>query len=179
MVVSNAPTPETLENLVDNKIDFGVVSTPFESRNGIEVMEVKEIEDVFVAGRRFLPYKNRMLDLQELERIPIICLEGKTSTRTYIDGFLWDNGVRIRPEFELATSNMIVQFALRNLGVGCVMREFAREYLDSGTLFELRFNKIIPKRQFCVVTNTKVPLSAATANMLRLLQEEATERKNI
>jgi DNA-binding transcriptional LysR family regulator len=179
VVVSNAPTPETLENLVDNKIDFGVVSTPFESRNGIEVMEVKEIEDVFVAGRRFLPYKNRMLDLQELERIPIICLEGKTSTRTYIDGFLWDNGVRIRPEFELATSNMIVQFALRNLGVGCVMREFAREYLDSGTLFELRFNKIIPKRQFCVVTNTKVPLSAATANMLRLLQEEATERKNI
>lgn len=179
VVVSNAPTPETLENLVDNKIDFGVVSTPFESRHGIEVREVKEIEDVFVAGRRFLPYKNRMLDLQELERIPIICLEGKTSTRTYIDGFLWDNGVRIRPEFELATSNMIVQFALRNLGVGCVMREFAREYLNSGTLFELRFNKIIPKRQFCVVTNTKVPLSAATANMLRLLQKEATERKNI
>lgn len=179
VVVSNAPTPETLENLLDNKIDFGVVSTPFESRHGIEVMTVKEIEDVFVAGRRFLPYKNRMLDLQELERIPIICLEGKTSTRSYIDGFLLDNGVRIRPEFELATSNMIVQFALRNLGVGCVMREFAREYLDSGTLFELRFNKIIPKRHFCVVTNTKVPLSAATANMLRLLQEEATERKNI
>lgn len=179
VVVSNAPTPETLENLLDNKIDFGVVSTPFESRHGIEVMTVKEIEDVFVAGRRFLPYKNRMLDLQELERIPIICLEGKTSTRSYIDGFLLDNGVRIRPEFELATSNMIVQFALRNLGVGCVMREFAKEYLDSGTLFELRFNKIIPKRHFCVVTNTKVPLSAATANMLRLLQEEATERKNV
>lgn len=179
VVVSNAPTPETLENLLDNKIDFGVVSTPFESRHGIEVMTVKEIEDVFVAGRRFLPYKNRMLDLQELERIPIICLEGKTSTRSYIDGFLLDNGVRIRPEFELATSNMIVQFALRNLGVGCVMREFAREHLDSGTLFELRFNKIIPKRHFCVVTNTKVPLSAATANMLRLLQEEATERKNV
>ncbi len=179
VVVSNAPTPETLENLLDNKIDFGVVSTPFESRHGIEVMTVKEIEDVFVAGRRFLPYKNRMLDLQELERIPIICLEGKTSTRSYIDGFLLDNGVRIRPEFELATSNMIVQFALRNLGVGCVMREFAKEYLDSGTLFELRFNKIIPKRHFCVVINTKVPLSAATANMLRLLQEEATERKNV
>ena len=179
VVVSNAPTPETLENLLDNKIDFGVVSTPFVSNHGIEVMTVKEIEDVFVAGRRFLPYKNRMLDLQELERIPIICLEGKTSTRSYIDGFLLDNGVRIRPEFELATSNMIVQFALRNLGVGCVMREFAREYLDSGTLFELRFNKIIPKRHFCVVTNTKVPLSAATANMLRLLQEEATERKNV
>lgn len=179
VVVSNAPTPETLENLLDNKIDFGVVSTPFESKHGIEVMTVKEIEDVFVAGRRFLPYKNRMLDLQELERIPIICLEGKTSTRSYIDGFLLDNGVRIRPEFELATSNMIVQFALRNLGVGCVMREFAREYLDSGTLFELRFNKIISKRHFCVVINTKVPLSAATANMLRLLQEEATERKNV
>ncbi len=79
------------------------------------------------------------------------------------------NGVLVQPEFELATSGMIVQFALRNLGVGCVMRDFAREYLEDGKLFELRFNMIIPKRHFCVVTNPKNPLSAAAKNMLALL----------
>ena len=77
--------------------------------------------------------------------------------------------VMIRPEFELATSDMIVQFALRNLGVGCVVRDFARQYLEDGRLFELRFNRIIPGRHFCVVTNPRNPLSVAAKNMLDLL----------
>ena len=168
VAVSNAPTPETLENLEQNKIDFGVVSTPFEKRDVLEAVNVREIEDVFVAGRKFIQYKNRMLDLQELENIPIIYLEGVTSTRSYMDSFLEKNKVQIRPEFELATSDMIVQFALRNLGVGCVVRDFAQEYLEDGRLFELRFNMIIPKRHFCVVTNPKYPVSAAARHLLDL-----------
>ena len=72
----------------------------------------------------------------------------------------------MQPEFELATSDMIVQFVRRNLGVGCVMRDFARDYVESGLLFELRFNKIIPKRQFCVVRNTKMPMAPAAEKLL-------------
>lgn len=167
--VSNAPTPETLHNLLENKIDFGVVSTPFDNRDGLKAVEVREIEDVFVAGRKFIRYKNRMLDLQELEKMPLIYLEGATSTRSCMDIFLQKNNVHVQPEFELATSDMIVQFALRNLGVGCVVRDFAKEYLEDGRLFELRFNMIIPKRHFCVVTNPANPLSAAARSMLELL----------
>lgn len=172
VVVTNAPTPETLRNLREGIIDFGVVSTPFDAGDEIQAIVVREIEDVFVAGRKFIPYKNRMLDLQELEHMPIICLEGETSSRNYIDNFLRQNHVEIKPEFELATSDMIVQFTLRNLGVGCVVRDFAREYLDSGQLFELRFNQIIPKRHFCVVTDGKNPISAAAQNLLELVYED-------
>ncbi len=96
--VTNAPTPATLELLSKGEIDFGVVSTPFESGENIQVIPVKEIEDVFVAGRRFITYKNRMLDLQELEHMPIISLEQRTSTRSYMDRFLWENGCGKRDE---------------------------------------------------------------------------------
>lgn len=170
--VSNAPTPETLANLRENKIDLGVVSTPFDDREDLCAMQVREIEDVFVAGRKFIRYKNRMLDLQELEKMPIIYLDGATSTRNYMDAFLVQNGVHIQPEFQLATSDMIVQFALRNLGVGCVMRDFAKGYLEDGRLFELRFNRIIPKRHFSVVTNPRNPLSAAARNLLQLMEAD-------
>ena len=170
VVVSNAPTPETLGSLQECKIDFGVVSTPFENRTGLETTMVREIEDVFVAGRKFIQFKNRMLDLQELENMPIICLEGLTSTRSYMDAFLRSNHVEICPEFELATSDMIIQFALRNLGVGCVVRDFAKGYLEDGSLFELRFNRMIPKRHICVATNPGNTLSVAARNMLVLLQ---------
>ena len=54
IVVSNAPTPETLASLRNGKIDFGVVSTPFDGE-GLHWEKVQEIEDIFVAGRRFIP----------------------------------------------------------------------------------------------------------------------------
>lgn len=167
VVVTNAPTPETLELLRQGKIDFGAISTPFEGEEQLQTVKVRTIEDVFVAGRKFIQYKNKMLDLQELEKLPIISLEGKTSTRSYMDQFLSQNKVTLMPEFELATSDMIVQFALRSLGVGSVVRDFAQEYLEDGRLFELRFNKIIPKRQICIVTHKRNPISRAATAFLK------------
>jgi DNA-binding transcriptional LysR family regulator len=169
VMVANAPTPETLKLLRAGTIDFGVVSTPFPREGDIRAEPVREIEDVFVAGRRFTSYKNKMLDLQELEKLPLIFLEGSTSTRAYMDAYLAENGVAVQPEFELSTSDMIVQFALRNLGIGCVVRDFATEALESGRLFELRFNKMIPKREFCVVTSRKSPLGAAAGKLVDIM----------
>lgn len=171
--VTNAPTPETLQNLQEGKIDFGIVSEPFVEGEGRKITVVRRIEDIFVAGRKFIAYKNRMMDLKELEELPLICLEGGTSTRSYMDGLLQENLVEIKPEFELATSDMIVQFALRNLGIGCVVRDFAKEYLESGQLFELRFHQRIPGRHFCLVTDVKNPLSAAAGNLLEMIYESA------
>lgn len=169
VTVTNAPTPETLQYLKEGRIDFGIVSTPFPEMADMKITTVREIEDIFVAGRRFISYKNKTLDLQELEKLPLICLEKNTSTRSYMDNFLSKNNVIIHPEFELATSDMIVQFALRNLGVAGIVKDFAKDYVESGLLFELRFNKIIPKRSFCVVQNTKVPMPAASRKLLEIM----------
>ncbi len=170
VTVTNGPTPETLSYLEDDKIDFGVISTPFNEKDGYSFFPVSEIEDTFVAGRKFIQYKNKTLDFSDLSNVPLIMLEGKTSTRDYITSLLNENGAELRPEFELATSDMIVQFALRNLGVGCVVKDFAKEYLDSGVLFELRFNKMIPKRKICVITNETRPLSIAARKLVELIK---------
>jgi len=111
--VSNGPTPETLIFLQEGKIDFAVVSTPFQANESNNVIKVKEIEDVFIAGRKFMQYKNKTLDLQELEKLPLITLERNTSTRTSMNDFLREKGIVMKPEFELSTSDMIVQFAMR------------------------------------------------------------------
>ncbi len=173
--VTNAPTPETLKILEAGAIDFGVISTPFAKRTDLQVMPVRTIEDVFVAGRRFLPYKNRTMDFHDLLELPMICLEKNTSTRSYIDTLLASYQVSLSPEFELATSDMIVQFALRSLGVGCVVRDFAAEYIDNGKLFELRFNTMLPKREFYIARDTRFPLSKAAKELLRLIKEDVKQ----
>lgn len=175
VTVTNAPTPETIRNLEDGMIDFGVISSPYQEKENLSFQAVKEIEDIFIAGRKFIQYKHRTLDFQELEKLPLIVLEGHTSSRSCMEEFLRKNSVEIQPEFELATSDMIVQFALRNLGIGNVMREFATQYLEEGKLFELRFNKRIPKRQICIVKNNKLPLSTPGEKLLNLIISSAYE----
>ena len=175
VVVTNAPTPDTLGLLEQGRIDFGVVSTPFEPGERVRAVPVRELEDIFVAGRRFIAYKNRMLDLQELRHLPMIFLEKNTSTRRFMDEYLEGSSVHILPEFELATSDMIVQFALRSLGVGCVVRDFAQVELDSGRLFELRFNKMIPKRSVCIVYDSKARLSTAARALFEIIGVETAE----
>jgi LysR family transcriptional regulator, low CO2-responsive transcriptional regulator len=83
--------------------------------------------------------------------------------------------VQITPEFELATSDMIVQFALRSLGIGCVVKDFCKSQLEEGLLFELRFKTRIPKRKFCVVTSENQVLSKAAGNLLQLIQQDRKE----
>ncbi len=174
--VTNAPTPETVRFLEEGSIDFGIVSGPLEETEEMLVESVREIEDIFVAGRKFTALKNRTLDFQKLEELPLIVLEKNTSSRSYMDVFLSGCGIVLKPEFELATSDMIVQFALRNLGVGCVVRDFAKEYLESGQLFELRFNTFTPKRNFCIIRSKKIPESMAARKLLEILNQDMDEK---
>lgn len=176
VTVTNAPTPETLGYLQAGKIDFGIVSTPFQAGKHIRVRPVKEIEDIFVAGKNFESLKGKELDYRILEELPIMCLEGNTSTRGYVEQYLKDQDVVLHPEFELATSDMLIQFAQKSLGVASVVKDFAEPKIREGTLFQLKFKEKIPKRQFCLVTDQRVPLSAAAGQMLGMLENEISGR---
>ena len=115
VMVSNGPTPETIDALENGSIDFGIVSTPFEGREEMQAIPVRQIENIFIAGSRFRErLEGRELDYGELRDYPCIFLEKKTSTRRFMDQYLEREGVSLEPEFELATSDMIVQFVKRN-----------------------------------------------------------------
>jgi DNA-binding transcriptional LysR family regulator len=167
--VTNAPTPSTLALLYDGKIDFGVVSEPFQVKTGIKYKRVRKIRDIFVAGSKFSYLKDKTMEYKELENLPIISLEQNTSTRKYVNEFLELNQVFLNPEFELATSDMIVKFALRNLGIGCVVKDFADEAMKKGELFELKFAEKIPERSICIVTSRQNPISKAAGSLLEML----------
>ena len=172
VTVTNAPTPETIKHLNDGKIDFGIVSTPLSVKNHLKMVPVRTISDVFVGGKSFEYLKGKELSYRALEELPVMCLEGNTSTRNYVEEFLKTQGVCVNPEFELATSGMLIQFARRNLGIASVVEDFAKEGIANGELFKLQFEQELPPRHFCVVTNESIPLSAAASRLLQFLQQD-------
>ncbi len=166
--VTNGPTPETLRALQQRTIDFGVVSQPVADPGGFVFTPVGQVQDTVIAGPRFAGLTRRTIPLRELESLPLIFLERNTSTRKYLDDFFAAAGLRLQPEFELATSDLIVRFVQRNLGVGCVVGDFAAEALENGTVSRLMLDTPIPPRPLCVVQSGR-PVSKAAERLLELI----------
>jgi len=172
--VTNGPSPETVELLKKGIIDFGVVSLPLANNEAIEVLEVKNIQDCFVANQQFGELAGRQISVRELVKYPIVILEKNTTTRQYIDDFLARYSVTLSPEFELATSDLIIQFACRGLGISCVIKEFVEEYIKNGSLFEIELKEEIPPRHIGIVKLRNIPLTAAAKKFMELIQKGIT-----
>ena len=171
LAVTNGPIPETMKYLAEGSIDFGLVTAPMTKKGSFDLTQVKTVQDIFVAGSRFAQLQGKKLEWKQLEQLPVVCLEKGTSTRSYVDGFLKEQNVAVQPEIELATSDMIVQFALKNLGVACVVKDFAEEHLERGELFELEFDQPLPERPMYLAVNKRLPISFAASKFLEMLEK--------
>ncbi len=169
--ITNGPTPETIRILENEKIDFGVISEPITKsrvKRGFSVIPAREIEDIFICGRELHERLKDNVELKDIAEMPLIMLEENTSTRKHIDLFFRENNICVSPEIELATSRLIVQFVKRNLGIGCVVKDFARADMEKGTIYEIKTARKIPKRNICIIKR-HTQCSKASELLLKML----------
>lgn len=168
--VTNRTTRETIALLKEGRIDFGIVNLPIDGQQ-LHVRESMTLHDCFVAGPEYVgdSDSDRALSWEELTRLPLLMLEKGSSIRRHADAFAERQGVRLKPEIELGSIELIVQFARIGLGVGCVIREFVRDELAEETLRELPLAPALPSRRIGLVTLRDVPLSAAAQRLLEQL----------
>ncbi len=159
---------ESIELLQSGKIDIAFVNLPLSEEN-IQIHYTVSVQDIFVAGTRFDHLKKSPLSLSEVARLPLILLEQKSNTRSYVEKFFLSKGVSISPEIALASYDLLLEFARVNLGVSCVVREFAQQYLTSGELFEVPTKESIPKRNIAMISLKNVSLTPAAAQLLEII----------
>ena len=81
-------------------------------------------------------------------------------------------GVKISPEFELGSHDLLLEFAKINLGIACVTKEFSKEYLNKGLIYEVQLTEEIPKRNIGVCFLKSVPLSRATTRFVEIIENK-------
>ena len=168
--ITNAPTPETLQHLKEGLIDFGVVSEPVDYNKGntsFNFKGVKSVNDILIAGNNFKELKNKQkVSVKELQDYPFIMLEKGTSTRQYIENYFKKNNIDINPEIELATSDLVVEFIRRGMGIGFILEDFVREDLRSEFLYKVNLSPELKSRQFYIVAHAHIPLTSAAKKLL-------------
>lgn len=167
--VVNRTTLELCTLLKSGEVDIAICNLPIKD-SSLEVKELIEIHDVFVYGEKYKKNLSTPLTLEEIAKFPLILLEPKSNSRQYVEKYILSKGIRIKPEIELGSHELLLEFAKINLGVSCVIREFSQEYLQVGVLYEVQTIEEIPKRSIGVCSLKSVSLSPASEKFVDLLE---------
>ena len=166
--ISNTTTPAALHALREHAIDFAVIIAPV-ADDSIEIHELLEIRDIFIAGPQFSQLKDTPLHLSDLNTYPIVSMEPGTGTREHLEHIFASFGCHLTPDIELATTDLITPMVSHNLGIGFVPYSFAESSLSNGSVFQLNIVDPIPRRSICIAVNKEFPLSVAAGKMVGLL----------
>ena len=168
MKIINRTTIELCDILKSGEIDIAVCNLPIED-SSLEVKELMDIHDIFVCGEKFKDRFPMPLSLKDLSKFSLILLEPKSNSRRYVEKYMLSRGIKIEPEIELGSHDLLLEFAKINLGISCVIKEFSQEYLGNKVLYEVPLEEEIPKRSIGVCFLKSVSLSSASAKFIENL----------
>lgn len=173
--VTNAPTPQTLSALRNGEIDFGVITESTLDNSGtnkeyggdICIIPVCEIHDIFICSDKYPIAGKKNAEISELSEYTVIMLEESTSTRRYVQSVIGKEN--LTPDIELATSDLLLEFAIRGIGISSIVENFAESAIESGKVKKIDLSAPIPPRHICIAYLKNVPLCTSAKEMLKLM----------
>lgn len=176
--IINRTTLELCDMLKSGEIDIAICNLPIDD-SAIESKPCLTVQDIFVCGEHYKDLAKNPIDILSLSSLPLILLEGKSNTRKYIEKYFLENGVKITPEIELGSHDLLLEFAKINLGIACVIREFSHDYMKDGSLYEIKLKEEIPKRSigFCYLKS--VSLSVASRKFVEIVESKEVSQEEI
>lgn len=172
--IINRTTFEICELLKSGEVDIGICNLPIEDSN-LNVKKLIDIQDIFVCGEGYRYIIDKKLSFSELAEMPLILLEPKSNSRQYVENYILSKGVKIEPEIELGSHDLLLEFARINLGISCVIKEFSMEYFDKRMLYEVKLEEEIPERAIGVCFLKSVSLSSAAMRFVEYLMDSEQE----
>ena len=167
----DSSTKQSIELIKANKADIAFVNLPLEEKGVTFTGQTGRVHDIFAANKEFSALFGKEIKLSSLQNYPILLLDTTTNTRQEIDKFTNELNIKITPEYELSSVELIVAMAKNGMGIACVPREYISEELKSGQLVELNVTPAMPARLTGVIVNKDRSYSFALAEFLKLLNK--------
>ncbi|ARK32874.1 LysR family transcriptional regulator [Halalkalibacter krulwichiae] len=170
LTILNGTTTEICDFIKTGKADIGICNLPIQEEH-LEVIPCKEVQDIFVCGEKYKKLTTKPISLEYLMRMPLIFLEKKSNSRMFVENFFKEKGFQVSPVFELGSYDLVVEFTKINLGISCVTKEFSKDYLERGDLYEIPLAEKIPKRSIGICYLKSVPLSRAAEKFVERVKQ--------
>ncbi len=167
--VINKTTYESLRLLKNGTIDMCFVNLPIENSEDLEITKCLEIHDCLIGGTKYKELAKNGVQLSKLSEYPLLLLEDMSNTRRQLDKFAAENGLIFKPIIELASYDLLIQFAKINLGLTFIIREFDNKAIDGESIFEIPVKPQLPNRYVGLVKLKNAALSYAANKFVEML----------
>lgn len=166
--IINRTTMELCELVKSGEIDIAICNLPIEDKS-LNIEKCKDIQDIFVYGHKYKKLDKKPTTYEELIEYPMILLDSRSRSRQYVERYLLSKGIKINPEIELGSHDLLLEFAKIGLGFACVVKEFSDNYLSNNSLWEVNLIAPIPKRSIGICSLKGVSLSPASERFIDYL----------
>jgi LysR family transcriptional regulator, low CO2-responsive transcriptional regulator len=151
---------KTLESVIDNSVDFGVVSMPVEdSRFTVKVIHRDELVVIAPPDHPIINGKKQVM-IQDVVKFPLL-LPKFGKTRDAIDELLHARKLKPNVSMELDSSELLKRFVAAGVGIGFIARSNALSDIKARTLAAMPIADAQIKRDLALVFRKDKALSRA------------------
>ena len=169
--IYNHSTPQAIEAVRSGIIDFAVASSPVNVEAPLKQIMLKTFKEILVGGTTFTALGSQELSIRELTDYPQICLGRETMTFRFYKDLFMSHGVELEPDTEVATTDQILPLVKCELGLAFLPETMAQESIDKKEIVKISLKDNIPKRNICLVYDSRHPVSSAARKLRKTIGE--------
>ena len=169
--ITNELTPNLIKDLRNGYIDFLVTNLPMKDYLDLDVKQCAELHDSFACSTKYLEKQDKTYTLEELLKYKIITQKEPSNTRAFLDKYMKENNIEFKPDIEIVSYNLVVEFIKAGFGIGYVTKEFIKQELENNELYEIKVTPSVPKRYIGIATMDKKTPNYSVKKLIEMMQK--------
>ena len=157
--IKRADYAKTLESVIDNSVDFGVVSLPVTDTR-LTVVLIHRDELVIIAPIDHPLARMRSATVEEASRFPLL-MPKSGHTRDALENLFHERRLKPQYSMELDSSELLKRFVAADVGVGFIARSHVAEDVRANTLRAIPIADAKIRRDLALVFRKDKALSRA------------------
>jgi DNA-binding transcriptional LysR family regulator len=148
-----------LESVIDNSVDFGIVSLPVDDTR-LKVVLIHRDELVIIAPPQHPLAKKQSAAVSEAAKFPLVVPKGG-HTRDALEDLFFERKLKPRYIMELDSSELLKRFVAADAGVGFIARSNVIEDVRANSLVTITISDATIRRDLALVFRKDKSLSRA------------------
>jgi LysR family transcriptional regulator, low CO2-responsive transcriptional regulator len=157
--ISRLERAKILESVIDNSVDFGVVSTPVADKR-LTVVNIHRDELVIIAPPGHPLSHRKQAGIADVAAFPLL-LPKVGRTRDALEGLFYEHRLKPKVSMELDSSELLKRFVAADVGVGFIARSNVLEDVKAGVLAAVALADASLRRDLALVFRKDKALSRA------------------
>ena len=155
-----------MESIMENLVDFGVVSTPVDDKR-LTVVNVHRDELVMISPPHHSLSGRKDVTIAEIVRFPLL-LPKLGRTRDALEELFHDRELKPKISMELDSSELLKRFVAADVGIGFIASSNVMEDVKAGVLAAVRIADAAVRRDLALVFRKDKALSRAALAFIEI-----------